>query len=316
MADAAPETDTGGAYWIVLTPSVDDAGWKRELTRAVSAAGRTLTVLAEGYDTADHDRRDLVLLTDDASAPGLAGASAERIAAISPEPGSAPEALEDKLEIAAPQSLWHSSILLARALELAPEHRVVTASELAARPSSVRLFDWLTVTPPPSVAEIPRRPAVHAAFALYGSTQGSEDPVHWADRLFSYDERATRDATQWGELDTTGRPRMLVYGPYLALPPGMWRARIRFGVDKDAAGRQYRVDWGTRTACISEYVTPGAPGVYEIDLDYEWTAVDAAEIRLILTEGSFMGTVLFQGMTVERTPGAWSGSKQAAARSA
>lgn len=95
---------------------------------------------------------------------------------------------------------------------------------------------------------------------------------------------------------------MLAFGPYLSMPPGQWRARMRFAVDAEAAKRQYRLDWGTRTACVSEYVMPGAPGIYELELDFTWTEVDVAEIRLILVEGSFMGALMFQGMTVEPTP--------------
>ena len=313
MSRTSFEPDRGGAYWLVLTPSVDDVAWRRELERAVEEAGLKMMSLVEGGDAPDYGNPDLVILTDDALAPMIAGAGPGRVAAVMPEPGTAHEKLEDKLGIVAPQSVWHSSILLARAMDLAPLHRVVTAAELARRPQSIRLLDRFTIRPPRSAAELPRRPAIHAAFLIYDSVQPRQEPVHWSDRLFTYDERATRDASDWGVLDITGRPRMLVYGPYLALPPGMWRARIRFGVDKDAAGHQYRVDWGTRTACVSEYVTPGAPGIYEIDLDFEWTSTDAAEIRLILTEGSFMGTLLFQGMTVARTPGTWPTPDRAAA---
>ena len=304
MARTTFEPDRGGAYWIVLTPSADDAAWRREITRAAREAGLICLELSGGYDTQCHEDEGLVLLTDDAAAPVTAGAGSSRAAAIIPDPGSSFEALEDRLGIVAPQSVWHASMLLSRALALSPSHRVVTANDLGQYPATITLFDRIRLTPPQSTAEISRRPAVHAAFAVYRAAGPQDDePILWADRLFTYDERATRGSTDWGVLDTTGRPRMLLFGPYLALPPGRWRARMRFGFDENAAGHQYRVDWGTRTACISEYVTPGAPGIYEIDLDFEWTESDASEIRLILTEGSFMGTVLFQGMTVQRTPG-------------
>jgi hypothetical protein len=77
---------------------------------------------------------------------------------------------------------------------------------------------------------------------------------------------------------------------------------IRFSVDDAASRRQLRFDWGTRTACVSEYVTPGQGGAYEMSLDWLFEEADAAEMRLILTEGSFMGTVMFQGITVQRVP--------------
>lgn len=314
MADPSSQRARPDAYWLVLTPSVDQAAWRREIERVASDAGFTVISLEDDPSlTALYDTPDVLVLTDDASEPLKAGVAAERIAAVVPDPGSAYEMLEDRSGIIAPHSVWYASTLLAKALELAPLHQVISASDLARRPQSIRLFDRLTIAPPQSGAEHPRRPAVRAAFAIYDSPAGPEQPVHWADRLFTYDERASRDAVDWGVLDITGRPRLLVYGPYLALPRGMWRACIRFGVDKDAASHQYRVDWGTRTACVSEYVNPGAPGIYEIELDFEWTATDAAEIRLILTEGSFMGTLLFMGITVERSPQPRAAARQAAA---
>jgi hypothetical protein len=290
----------GRARWIVLTPSADDDGWRREITRAASAAGLK-TNIVHSLDPTGYDDPAQLFITEDAAIALAAKPSS--IIAIMPEPETAPDAVAETHNTYAPHSVWHASILLARAAELAKDHAVVTATDLARRPTMLRLFGDMEVIPPASIAEASRQPAVAAAFGVYRSGSLADTlPIPWSEKLFIYDERASRDWSEWGLLDTTGRPRMLVWGPYVALPAGVWRAVIRFSVDDAASRRQLRFDWGTRTACVSEYVTPGQGGAYEMSLDWLFEEADAAEMRLILTEGSFMGTVMFQGITVQRVP--------------
>ncbi|WP_029414913.1 hypothetical protein [Brevundimonas bacteroides] len=303
----------GRARWIVLTPSADDEGWRREIARAGAAAGlKTQVERAFSEDAgAGYDDPRRLFITEDAAIALAARPSS--VVAIMPEPETAPDAVAEAHNTYAPHSVWHASILLARAAQLAEEHAVITAKDLARRPTMLRLFGDMEIIPPASIAEASRQPAVAAAFAIYRNGDLADaSAIPWSEKLFVYDERASRDWPEWGVMDTTGRPRMLVWGPYVALPPGVWRAVMRFGVDEAGARRQYRIDWGTRTACVSEYVTPGQSGTYEITLDWLFEEADAAEMRLILTEGSFMGTVMFQGMSVQRVPRTLISSDQAA----
>ncbi len=298
------------ARWIVLTPSADDTVWRHEIARAATAVG--LRAESAGDLEVDYDDPGLIVITDDASVALAAGA--REIVAILPEPESAPQAVAEIHRFHQPHDMWHASALLARAMALADGHAIITAADIARRPRLLRLFGVLELVPPRSSAEVSKRPAVAAAFNIYRNARSDDGlPVPWSERLFVYDDKAARNWIDWGVLDVTGRPRMLVWGPYVALPPGLWRAVIRFGVDALAAGHQYRIDWGTRSACVSEYVTPGRPGMYEIQLEWLFEEAEAAEIRLILTEGSFMGTVMFQGMTVQRVPSTLIPSGQAAA---
>ncbi|MDP3403358.1 MAG: hypothetical protein Q8S03_01635 [Brevundimonas sp.] len=290
----------GRARWIVLTPSADDEGWRREIAHAASAAGLKASI-ARALDGSGYGDPEQIFVTEDAALALAADPAA--IIAILPEPETAPDAVAQVHGLPAPHSVWHASTLLARALDLARNHAIITATDLGRHPRLLRLFGDMEVVPPKSIAEASRRPAVAAAFSMYRDGGLADTmPIPWSEKLFVYDEKSARDWPEWGVLDVTGRPRMLVWGPYVALPAGIWRAVIRFSVDASAAGRQFRIDWGTRTACISEYVTPGRPGQYEIALDWAFEETDAAEIRVILTEGCFTGTLVFQGMTVQRMP--------------
>jgi hypothetical protein len=292
----------GRARWIVLTPSTDDDGWRREIAHAASAAGLRVNI-ERTLNDAGYDDPEQVFVTEDAALALAADPAA--IVAIMPEPETAPDAVAEMYDLYAPHSVWHASILLARASDLAAKHAIITARDLARKPTMLRLFGDMEVIPPKSIAEASRRPAVTAAFSMYRDNDlAHSTPIPWSEKLFVYDERAARDWPDWGVLDVTGRPRILVWGPNVALPPGVWRGVVRFGVDDAAASRGLRIDWGTRTMCVSEHVVPGRAGLYEIALDWYFEEADAAEMRLILTEGSFMGSLMFQGMTVQRVASA------------
>lgn len=295
--EEAVEPVASEAFWLVLTPSVDYRGWVKAIQAAADDAG--WRVISEQEDGPADGGPQRLVITDDAQR--ALAARPRGIVAIVAEPGSAPEAVTEMYEIPVAEQKWHASMLLARALSLAPDHRVVTAVELATRPARIVLFDVLTVAPPESRAEFPKDAAAAAAFKLYWDVPGNlRDPVEWAESLFTYCPKAAGNLPATGVLDITGRPRMLVHGPYLAMPKGRWRGSMRFGVDKDAARHEYRLDWGIRTATVSEHAVPGQPGLYELTLEFDWTEVDVAEIRVILMEGAFSGAMVFQSMTVTR----------------
>lgn len=286
-------TDPAASRWIVLTPSADNLAWRHEIARAAAEAG---LVVIDGAEDAGAPP-EAIRITQDAAL--ALGAGASRIVALMPEPTTASEAVGDATGLETPSRDLHASLLLARAAALAPVHPVITAEDLAKKPAALTLFGALRLVPPRSRAELSRDPAMAAAFQIYAATAPARDhPVVWAQPLFTHDARSLQGSIGPGVLDTTGRPRLMVSGPYLYLPPGAWRACIRFGVDAAAAKRQYRLDWGTRTEFVSEHVTPGAPGVYELELDFTWNQVDEAEMRLFIMEGSFTGTLIFQGMSV------------------
>ncbi|MGV3580235.1 hypothetical protein [Brevundimonas sp.] len=296
MEEPSP-TEPTNTFWLVLPPSVDRQRWLTNIHLAAYDAG--WRIVQEGEAAGIDPGPQRLVITDDAHRATLL--RAERIAAIVAEPESAPDAVIEAHGISTAEAIWHASMLLARALALAPDHEVVTARDLVAKPAELMLLGGLKIVVPESQAEFPKDPILAAAFRVYRDVAANQDDVfEWSERLFTYCPKASRDMGTSGVLDTTGRPRMLVHGPYLSLPPGLWRATMRFGVDRDAARHRYRLDWGTRTETISEHVIPGAPGMYELTLDFEWVASDAAEVRLILMEGSFMGSALFQGMTLRR----------------
>lgn len=125
--------------------------------------------------------------------------------------------------------------------------------------------------------------------------------VSWDASLFTYDKKIVRLSAPAAELDTTGRARILVYGPYLHMPRGLWKARVRFGVDQPASQRTFRVDWGSVTEFASLNFCPHVQGVYELDLEHFWDDTSPCEVRFILMEASFDGILSFLGATISLT---------------
>tara|TARA_R110002012_G_scaffold314387_2_gene527060 strand:- start:8223 stop:8651 length:429 start_codon:yes stop_codon:yes gene_type:complete len=133
-----------------------------------------------------------------------------------------------------------------------------------------------------------------------GSEAGQNPSLHWLPERFTLDPRRTAVGETPFMLDVTGPPRPLVFGPYVDLEPGVWRARVRFTVDETACKHHYRLEWGSLTDFASHAFVPGRPGVYNLEIDHRWQATAAAETRLILTEGALDGMLEFQGVTVSR----------------
>ena len=299
MAEGGVTADarTGRARWIVLTPSADDAAWRSAIAQAVAEAGlRFVDARAPDGDAADPG---CVFLTEDADI-ALANA-AESIVAIMPEPETAPDAVAELHGVEPPSDIWHASLMLARAAALAADHAVVTAADLTPKPACLRLFGELEIVPPASRAEASRRVAVASAFGLYRRLTGpGAEETPWSERLFLYDPRAARDWEAPGQLDITGRPRILVYGPYFALPPGRWRVRVRFAVDQEAGRREFRMDWGAPSGFTSVPLKLHKGGVYEVEAEHDWLQSEPAELRIVLMEGVIDGRLDFMGATVTK----------------
>lgn len=288
-----------GPQWVILTPSADDVGWRQAIAAAADAADMDF-VDADRLSDQDRIPGDGELwLSEDCSLPNRYGH--DPLVVLMPRPETSPEAVAEARGIHPPHSVWQASLLLARAVDQGPNGAlVVSGNQLnKIREQPFRLTDWLTIRPPRAGDVEAVRPAVRAALSLFSEGSPHEGlETAWSERIFQYDQQAARNWEAAGQLDITGRPRILVYGPYLALPSGLWKARVRFAVDDEAAKREFRLDWGTPSDFKSVPLTPSQSGVYEVEVEHAWHQTDMAEIRLVLMEGAFDGRLSFLGATV------------------
>ena len=295
MQDAAAAV-RAEPLWIVLTPSIDEEGWRHAIAQGVARAGLTLRdALLEQPASTNMPEREVWLTNDCEVVASLGRIPA---AVIVPRPETASIAVTTLQGLQPPHNMSQASMLIARALAQDPRRTaVITADDIrrqGARPFV--LAEGLEVTAPASAGFDGDAPAIMTAFAVFETTPpGPGDTLDWGETLFRYDAPASRGAQRVGELDITGRPRILVYGPYFALHRGRWQARIRFLVDATAASKEYRFDWGTPHDFQTAAIVPPHSGVFEIDLTHDFKSVDYGELRLWLMEGSFDGVLHFMG---------------------
>ena len=189
-------------------------------------------------------------------------------------------------------AIWHTAQRFATASVLASNGaRVLDAAAMALdlpRLGVVRRADAATTTPTEATAldVYLTLPPVSGAKAL------------WQPDLFTYP--AGRMAAAPLQVDLTGRPRILVYGPHIDLPPGNWRATVRLDVDPEGGQLRLRLEWGQGTRMATASVTIKEPGRYAIRLNQDWLDPGAAEMRLWLDEASFGGRLTLLDVQVER----------------
>lgn len=276
--------------WIYIPASLDAGLWSAAISKAATEAGVRCAVAPDIAEAELVITHDLSLF--------LAETSSHKLALFPPY---TPVTNIDGAEpVTAFQHNMHAaSHEYAAAAEIPQDVLVVGPHEL--RPARVRLFDKLdVVTPHAAHSTGARANDIARAFSLFerGRPQVG-DRSEWSPLVFNYEERAIVGQTIPGVMDLTGRPRIVVYGPYITLPRGLWRAKFRFSLDKAAATRRLRFDWGTQHDYAEHYLTLRAPGVYELQMDYYWAEAAEAEARILVMEGVFEGAMDFLGVDVE-----------------
>jgi hypothetical protein len=114
-------------------------------------------------------------------------------------------------------------------------------------------------------------------------------PFEWPRDMFL----ASSDGPAYvGDVDLVGRARYIVWGPYLCLPAGAWRATIQFEVVDNISGNEIEAD-----ICIDmeDVVSIGRAvlpvvGIFEFGLDFSViNPTSPIEIRILLRKGAIEG---------------------------
>jgi hypothetical protein len=92
----------------------------------------------------------------------------------------------------------------------------------------------------------------------------------WGRELFFINEQQSGEQRQPASrpADITGRPRYVVLGPYITLPPGSWSATVDLGFSQAAAEMSYIVDVhaDAQLACVR--IEPGAQRFVQASLTF------------------------------------------------
>jgi len=142
-------------------------------------------------------------------------------------------------------------------------------------------------------------------YAAYLSGNGGDlDPLVWEHDLFYLLEdppaavpvRATRP------VDLTGRPRTLIYGPGIALPPGDWTANVVLEFSAETAGNSFMLDISAGQQLA--HLRAESTGEHVIDVALRFIVpptLDAAiDVRLLSERAAFEGQVALGRVTLQR----------------
>ena len=126
--------------------------------------------------------------------------------------------------------------------------------------------------------------------------QGECGPFHWPRELFFHGDR---DHPCPETIDLTGLARIVVFGPFIVLPPGHWRAAVEFELCADAATRSFLVEFGPFDRRRAITYRPVAGGRQVAWLDCDLVRPWEVEIRLAVTRPVFHGELRFRGASVQ-----------------
>lgn len=178
-----------------------------------------------------------------------------------------------------------------------PRARVI-ARELAAQ--------GLSPAPQPA-AELPPDAAKMLAAALSPYDRhfmsGTLDEIVWTRELFALD---TLDSPR-GPIDVGGGPRNLIFGPYIHLPPGEWRARVVLGLSPETLGTLFVVDAFADARQLGQAtLAPTRGGVHVADIPFTIAepSRQGLEIRVLVASATARGRLAFGHVVLQQRGGA------------
>lgn len=139
-------------------------------------------------------------------------------------------------------------------------------------------------------------------YVLHFAAGGSLESLVWERELFLMNEdppgSAPMPATR--PLDVTGRPRVLLFGPGINLPPGAWSANVVLGFSAETAGMSFIVEIYVGRQLTSTPLQPSAAQVLEANLHFtiEDTLDQRVEIRVLTERAAFDGRIAIGNVTL------------------
>src|SRR5205807_10634474 len=98
------------------------------------------------------------------------------------------------------------------------------------------------------------------------SDSAAASRILWSADLFSLDDRPALPAN--GAIDITGRPRCLLQGPHVVLPPGSWLLALTLGFSRETADHEFLVEILTDRQLASSNLRPHHEGDWTAELSF------------------------------------------------
>lgn len=274
---------------VFIQPSQFEGAWKDAVTRVARAQGWRVASLTEVGITPDADK--CLFLSSDTE-PNLPDAM--NVAITSFEDG--PKFLRS-IGFSEHDALRRSAHFLAYASEIARENGAVfdASREVFALP-------YIGEVRRDAVPSLPASGLNTQALNVYRNLpplMGAE--ANWDPYLFAYDtERDGLSLGAQGEVNLTGRARLLIFGPQITLSPGLWKVAADVLIDPEGSRSRLTVSWGNVERQNTRIAEIDRPGVYQINLSNEWKMSSEAEVKISSNQPHFRGKVKLLNASVSR----------------
>jgi len=93
------------------------------------------------------------------------------------------------------------------------------------------------------------------------------------------------------KIDLTGRPRIIVHGPYVELTPGIWRSELDIDIDPEGGVARLKFEWGVNLDVTGQVFEVSEPGRYRVQLDRLWEMQGPVQYRIWVSQAVFKGRV-------------------------
>lgn len=183
-------------------------------------------------------------------------------------------------------------LALARHFGFTPTDAAIGAAAAAFPASRSSSFDgedyWPEAIPESA------RPVMRGAFAGYEDCFAGRGlgQIVWDRELFIANDPRKR-ATE--PLDLSGGARILIFGPYIHLPPSPWTAQVRLAVSPEAAGHVLMIEAYSGRQLAAATLQPPGGGIFTTDLSFSLgePSAEGLEIRVTVTEDNAKGQLAF-----------------------
>lgn len=234
-----------------------------------------------------------LIISQDANEPHRANAQPKDVAVLLSGSGPLPPKIDENDEPTTRHATVKKASELTRRARVLFSERVFTANDVEASP--IEVFPGFRLLGPKAAPVSDRNRALNEAFSIY-----TNKPTSWRSEIFDVNAKELHHNNGQVGLDLTGRPRVLIYGPYIVIPAGRWRAIVRFGFSAPTAKHLYRADWGSQEVYTSYEFRPGREGIFQLVIEHEWDKPLTSEFRLLLLEGAFEGEMTFFGADIAK----------------
>lgn len=281
---------------VIQTPSLTEAAWATAITERAKVMGIGVLDVRDGTVPEDVDRQHYQIVLAVTSEAAEAAIEPTDWLVIRDTPAIArwltAAASGEAIESRAVQTTCSHRLALAEMVAAVKSALVIDAAELAA---DVPVLGHINREETQWTGPSPNSDPGPLAMLQSGAT------AEWPLSLFYYPRGDDLEAGS-PDFDLTGRARILMFGPYIHLPPGSWGLDVQLEIDPQHREVPIKLEWGAGADYVEVDEAVDQAGLYTITMKRDWQTVEAAQFRLWLTQARFQGHLRVLSCRVRRLP--------------